>query len=115
MGVDDVEAVEVEVLEEVEGEGFESAFELGGCAVGDGGPRVLEVDLEVEDLVGVAVVGFGVVGVGGSVSPSVDFDFDEAGEFSGEVLDVDAGSSVDVRGILASHEAYTHGLFSPAE
>ncbi len=67
------------------------------------------MDFEVEGFVGVAVVGCGVFGVGGSVAPGVDFDLDEAGEFAGEVLDVYAGSSIDVRGILAGHEAYTHG------
>ncbi len=99
MGVDDVELGEVEVLEKVEGEGLERAFELGFGAVGDGVPRLVEEDLEVGCRCG-AWVRF--------EAPGVDFDLDELGEFAGKVFDVDACASVDVGRIFAGHKAYTH-------
>jgi hypothetical protein len=44
----------------------------------------------------------------GFESPGVDLDLDEFCELAREVFDVDACASVDVGGILAGHEAYTH-------
>jgi hypothetical protein len=47
--MDDVELIELEVLKEVEREGFERAFELGIGAIGDGVPRLIKVDFEIFD------------------------------------------------------------------
>ncbi len=106
--VDDVQLVEVEVLEQVEREGFERAFELGVGAVGDERPGLFEVDVEMEGG-GIAVFGQRLkpVVVGG-IAPGVDLDFDGAGELAGKVFNVDACAAVDVRWILAGHQAYTH-------
>ena len=95
MGVADIDALECLDLREVEAEGFECALELASGAVGDLVPGLLAADVKAAKV----FVLF---------APAVDLDVDLFGEFAAQVIDVDAGATVDVRRKLLGKEGCSH-------
>ncbi len=88
MSVDDIDSLQRLDLRQVQAKGLESSLELGFGSVGDFGPGFRAADVQV------AVVGV-------LRPPTVDFDLDLPGQFTAQVIDVDTGAAVDLRGKLA--------------
>jgi len=88
MGVDNIDSLEGLDLRQVQAEGLKSSLELAFGARGDFGPGLRSADVQV------AVVRM-------LRPPAVDLDLDLAGQLTTEVVDVDSGTTVDLRGIFA--------------
>ena len=96
VGVDKVDLPEGFHLGEIEGEGVDGGLPFFFRAGGDLGRWLLAGDVKVAFIRGL-------------LAPAVDLDLNFLGEFAAEILDVDAGSAIDVGRVLAGHKAYAHG------
>ena len=89
--MDDVDGGKRRNLGEVEAEGLESGLEFFPRAVGDFGPGLGAADMEIAF-------------VGELIAPAVDLHLDVLRELAAEILNVDAGATINKRRVLSGHQ-----------